>query len=132
MAGCGPSGVSPRRIARRASTPSRGPAGSSSRSRRKAGHGCRAASSVCWATRECLAVRPAVGGAWHGTPAENGGAMSWLVRLVNVFRAERVSDEIDRELAFHLAERADELRAAGASPDAARREARRRFGSVAL
>ena len=58
--------------------------------------------------------------------------MSWLVRLVNVFRAEKVSDDIDREFAFHLAERADELRAAGASPDAARREARRRFGSVAL
>jgi predicted permease len=58
--------------------------------------------------------------------------MSWLARLRNVFRPDQVSDEIDREMAFHLAERADELVAAGASPEAARREARRRFGSYAL
>jgi predicted permease len=43
-----------------------------------------------------------------------------------------VSDEIDREMAFHLAERADDLVAGGMSPDAARREARRRFGNYAL
>ena len=54
--------------------------------------------------------------------------MSWLTRLVNVFRAGKVSDDIDRELAFHVAERADELIAAGASPEAARLEARRRLG----
>ena len=47
-------------------------------------------------------------------------SMSWLARLVNVFRAGKVSDDIDRELEFHLAERADELTAAGASPEAAR------------
>ena len=55
--------------------------------------------------------------------------MSWIARLVNVFRAEKVSEDIDRELAFHLAERTDDLIADGASPEAARREARRRFGS---
>ena len=55
--------------------------------------------------------------------------MSWFARLVNVFRADKVSDEIDRELAFHLAERTDTLIAEGASPEAARREARRRFGN---
>ena len=55
--------------------------------------------------------------------------MSWIARLVNVFRAEKVSEDIDRELAFHLAERTDALIADGASPEAARREARRRFGS---
>ena len=27
------------------------------------------------------ASRPPLGGAWHGTPAENGDAMSWLARL---------------------------------------------------
>jgi len=54
--------------------------------------------------------------------------MSWLTRLRNVFRPEQVSDEIEREMAFHLAERADELVAAGTSPEAAGREARRRFG----
>jgi predicted permease len=56
--------------------------------------------------------------------------MSWLTRLVNVFRAGRVSDDIDRELAFHVAERADELIADGASPEAARLEARRRLGHL--
>jgi predicted permease len=55
--------------------------------------------------------------------------MSWLARLRNVFRADEVSDEIKREMAFHLAERTDELVAAGATPEAARREAERRFGS---
>ena len=55
--------------------------------------------------------------------------VSWIARLVNVFRAEKVSEDIDRELAFHLEERADALIADGASPEAARREARRRFGS---
>src|SRR5688572_28878675 len=38
-------------------------------------------------------------------------------------------DERERELQFHLDERAAELEAAGWSPDEARREARRRFGS---
>ncbi|PYQ46675.1 MAG: hypothetical protein DMF77_00055 [Acidobacteria bacterium] len=58
--------------------------------------------------------------------------MSWLARLRNVFRADEVSEEIEREMAFHLAERTDELIAAGASPEAARREAERRFGSDLL
>jgi predicted permease len=58
--------------------------------------------------------------------------MSWLARLRNVFRPDDVSDEIDREIAFHLAERTDELVAAGAAPEAARREAGRRFGSYVL
>jgi putative ABC transport system permease protein len=55
--------------------------------------------------------------------------MSWLARLRNVFRADEVSKEIEREMAFHVAERTDELIAAGATPKAARREAERRFGS---
>jgi predicted permease len=58
--------------------------------------------------------------------------MSWLARLINVFRAGKVADDIDRELAFHLAERADELTAAGASPEGARREARRRLGNYTV
>ncbi|MPY88948.1 MAG: FtsX-like permease family protein [Luteitalea sp.] len=58
--------------------------------------------------------------------------MSWFARLRNVFRADKVSDEIDREMAFHLAERADDLVDAGVPPDEARREARRRFGSYVL
>src|ERR1044071_9501642 len=55
--------------------------------------------------------------------------MSWLARLRNVFRADEVSKEIQREMAIHLAERTDELIQSGASPGAARREAERRFGS---
>lgn len=57
--------------------------------------------------------------------------MSWLGRLRNHLRGERVSTEITREMQFHLAERADDLVASGMAPDAARREARRRFGSLA-
>jgi putative ABC transport system permease protein len=58
--------------------------------------------------------------------------MSWFRRLRNVFRPGRVSDEIEREMAFHLAERADDLESRGMPPNAARLEARRRFGNVAL
>ena len=52
----------------------------------------------------------------------------WLRRLLNVLRPGRVEGEIRRELDFHLAEREDELVAAGMSREGARREARRRFG----
>ena len=55
--------------------------------------------------------------------------MSWLTRLRNVFRADEVSTEIQREMAFHVAERMDELIQSGATPEAARREAERRFGN---
>jgi putative ABC transport system permease protein len=55
--------------------------------------------------------------------------MSWLSRLRNVLRSNRHSDELDREMAFHLAERADDLEGAGLAADAARFEARRRFGN---
>jgi predicted permease len=54
--------------------------------------------------------------------------MSWYRRLLNLMRSDRVARDIDREMAFHLAERADELVARGMSEDEARREARRRFG----
>jgi len=54
--------------------------------------------------------------------------MNWLRRIVNVFRPERLSRDIAREMDFHIAERRDDLIAAGATPDAAEREARRRLG----
>jgi putative ABC transport system permease protein len=57
--------------------------------------------------------------------------MSWLGRLWNHLRDSAVSKEITREMQFHLAERADDLVASGMPPDAAQREARRRFGSLA-
>lgn len=56
--------------------------------------------------------------------------MSWLRRLWNTFRPERVHEDIDRELAFHLAERADQLRAEGLSHEEAIRRARLQFGNV--
>ena len=58
--------------------------------------------------------------------------MPWLSRLRNAIRANRLSAEVDREMAFHLAERADDLVASGMNPDAAQREARRRFGNYAV
>ena len=39
--------------------------------------------------------------------------MSWAGRIRNALRPERVGREIDRELAFHLAEEIEELQAAG-------------------
>ena len=57
--------------------------------------------------------------------------MSWLDRIRNHFRDNAVSKEIRREMQFHLAERADDLVASGMAPDAAQREARRKFGSLA-
>ena len=58
--------------------------------------------------------------------------MSWLRRFSNVFRPDRVRRDIDREVAFHLAERADEQRASGLSDEGARRDARLRFGNPAV
>ncbi|AHG92433.1 permease (plasmid) [Gemmatirosa kalamazoonensis] len=58
--------------------------------------------------------------------------MAWYRRLFTVARAGRRAREFERERAFHLAERADELRAAGLAPHAAAAEARRRFGNPAV
>ena len=55
--------------------------------------------------------------------------MSWLSRLWNAARGNRLSSELDREMAFHLAEREDDLVASGMAPELATREARRRFGN---
>ena len=57
--------------------------------------------------------------------------MSIFQRLRNHFRDNAVSKDIRREMQFHLAERADDLEASGMTAAAARREARRRFGSLA-
>lgn len=55
--------------------------------------------------------------------------MSWLRRLFNTFRPSRVEREIEREISFHLAERADQLRAEGMSDAEAKRRARLQFGN---
>ena len=58
--------------------------------------------------------------------------MSWLSRVVNVFRQERVTDELDEELQFHVESRARDLIADGLAPDEAYREARRRLGNAGV
>jgi putative ABC transport system permease protein len=55
--------------------------------------------------------------------------MAWYHRLLNVLRPGALSRDLDREIASHLAERADDLVAAGLSPEEAVYEARRRFGN---
>ncbi len=58
--------------------------------------------------------------------------MSWFARARNVLGSGSLSDDLDRELSFHLEEKTDELIAHGMEPDLARREARRRFGNYTL
>jgi len=56
-----------------------------------------------------------------------------LGRLWRTLRPGRAGRRIDRELAFHLEQRAEDLvRHQGLHPDEARRQARRRFGNVPL
>src|SRR5665213_2790348 len=56
--------------------------------------------------------------------------MSFIRRLFNVFRSNRHASDLNRELEFHLAERADTLIAGGMKPSDACAEARRMFGNV--
>src|SRR6476659_1012612 len=58
--------------------------------------------------------------------------MGWVQRFTNLLRSNRVSRDIDREMAFHMAERVDDLMAGGMSEADARREARRRFGNPSV
>jgi predicted permease len=55
--------------------------------------------------------------------------MSWWSRLTNVFRSDRLADDLDEELRFHLEERTRELTAGGMTREAARSQAVRRFGN---
>ena len=55
--------------------------------------------------------------------------MAWYHRLINVVRGDRLSRDIDRELRFHVEERAEELVARGMAPADAERAARRAFGN---
>jgi putative ABC transport system permease protein len=56
--------------------------------------------------------------------------MSWLRRLANVFRRERLDSDIEAELQFHLEMRAADLRREGRAPAEARREASRLLGNA--
>lgn len=53
-------------------------------------------------------------------------------RFLNLFHRDRISQSIDDELQFHLAERVDELRAQGLSEAEARNLAARQFGNATL
>ncbi|MGA7238310.1 MAG: ABC transporter permease [Bryobacteraceae bacterium] len=55
--------------------------------------------------------------------------MAWHRRLRNLMRPGRLQNDLERELAFHVTERADDLRAAGLSSSDALLQARRRFGN---
>ena len=55
--------------------------------------------------------------------------MSWIRRLRNLMRREDLDRDIDREMAFHLREKTDELIASGMKPEEASLQARRAFGN---
>ncbi len=55
--------------------------------------------------------------------------MAWHRRFWNVLRPGRVQSDLERELSFHLRERAEELQAGGMSGEEARRAARQAFGN---
>ena len=58
--------------------------------------------------------------------------MSWLVRFLNLFRSDALSRDLAEELEFHLDSRTRDNARAGMTPDAAGRDARRRFGNATL
>ncbi len=58
--------------------------------------------------------------------------MPWHERWRNVFRAEWLSERLDDELAFHVAETVDRLLAEGVPEEKAWREARRRLGNYSM
>jgi predicted permease len=58
--------------------------------------------------------------------------MSWVRRLSNLWRHDQLSAELDEELQFHLEARIRDNLAAGMAAEAARLDARRRFGNLTL
>ncbi len=56
--------------------------------------------------------------------------MAWLRQLRNILRPGRLQRDLQKELAFHVTERADELRQAGMSEAEAERTAHRQFGNL--
>jgi hypothetical protein len=58
--------------------------------------------------------------------------MAWYDQLVNLVRSERLSRNINRELAFHISECVDELVPSGMNEKEARRLALRQFGNYSL
>jgi len=58
--------------------------------------------------------------------------MSWFNRFSNLFRRGRVDVELDEELQFHLDARTRDNLNAGMNAEAAKHDARKRFGNATL
>lgn len=58
--------------------------------------------------------------------------MPWWSKVANLIRGNRHLDELDEEMEFHVAMRADEFRRAGLSESEALRAARHGFGNIVL
>ena len=56
--------------------------------------------------------------------------MGWIRRLGATLRHSQATDAFDEEARFHIEQRVDDYIRDGMSPEEARREAQRRFGSV--
>jgi predicted permease len=56
--------------------------------------------------------------------------MAWYRQLWNILRPSRLQSDLQKELAFHVTERADELREGGMSEAEADRAAHRQFGNL--
>ena len=56
--------------------------------------------------------------------------MSWIKRLASSLRAGKLEEDLEKELEFHLDMRAREKTAAGTTPEEARHQVLRRFGSL--
>ena len=58
--------------------------------------------------------------------------MGWYKRVRNLTRRDQIDRDIERELAFHLAERVDEYIGAGMCRSEAVRKARRQMGNYTI
>jgi len=55
--------------------------------------------------------------------------MAWYRRCWNLFRPNRLQNDLERELRFHMTERMEELQQRGLTPSEARQTATQQFGS---
>ena len=58
--------------------------------------------------------------------------MSWLSRLLNVVRRDRLNQDLDDEIQFHLAARTEVLTRTGMTPEQAKEQAERQLGNPLL
>ena len=58
--------------------------------------------------------------------------MSWIRRLRSLFEKQKLEDQLDQELQFHIDTRTQEFIATGMTPEQARYRAQRLFGNQTL